>query len=122
MTAGEELRASINAALARASQEAGAELAWSETEQVALDSACHAADRAAALRTLLGDELAGERRPSVAAKGAAELRQQERHVTDMLARLSFGTEPAKSSRHQRAANARWGRRDAAWGAARSGGA
>jgi hypothetical protein len=86
----------------------GAELGWR--------------DRAEALRTLLADELASERRPSVAAKVAAELRQQEKHVTDMLARLSLGTEPAKSAQHQRAANARWQRREAAWNAARSGGA
>lgn len=118
MGAGDTLRAAMNAALARASKDAGGDLVWDEKEQAALDAACAAADRAERLTGIAQASTdAGE-----VVKLSAELRMLEKHRSDMLARLSLDTGPAKSARHQRAANARWDRRDAHRAAARQGGA
>jgi len=114
MSAGEELRATMDAALARVSTD----LVWDEREQVALDAACAAADRIEKLTRIAN---AAGVIPGELVKLSAELRMLEKHRTEMLSRLSFGTEPVKSERHQRAVNARWERRNTAWSAAREGG-
>ncbi|WP_240355444.1 hypothetical protein [Mycobacterium bourgelatii] len=105
----------MDEALARVSPQ----LVWDEREQVALDAACAAADRIERLTSIANTEGI---EPTELVKVSAELRMLEKHQTDMLARLSFTTEPAKSARHQRAVNARWQRRDAEWAAAREGSA
>jgi acyl-CoA reductase-like NAD-dependent aldehyde dehydrogenase len=110
MTAGDALRDEMASALAHAVREAGRPLQFDERENLTIESAAAAADRAEALAALWTAELAsGEVRASVAVKIAAELRLCEKHVADLLARVNPGPGQAKSDRHVRAARSRWDR-------------
>lgn len=108
-TAGQHLRQTLDQALARASQDIGQPLEWAEDEVVAIEAAVQAADRAADLRRIYDAERTGEARPTVLVKLSAELRQLDRQVVELAARVNPGVGPAKSARHVRAANARWRR-------------
>jgi len=107
-TAGQQLRADMDAALARASRDLGQPLEFSEVERHTLARAAAAADRCDELRRLWEAELSRPQpRATSAANLAAELRLTEKAVVDLLARVNLGVGPAKSERHQRAAHARW---------------
>ena len=82
MTAGEELRAGWDAALAAHDKE----LSWDEAEQHHLEAAARAADRIEVLQAQLAAELAGEARPTVCVKLSAELRALDKAVGDHLCR------------------------------------
>lgn len=114
MTAGEELRARWDAALAAHDKE----LSWVEAELHHLEAAARAADRIEVLQGQLAAELAGEARPTVCVKLSGELRALDKAVGDHLGRVNIGEDPAKSEPHQRAVNARWARRRAEHEAAR----
>lgn len=107
--AGARLRFDLDQALQRAGREAGQNLEWSEQELLVIDRAVAAADRAAVLTRLWKRELAGAAQPAVLVKLSAELRACERAAVDLVARVNPGIGPAKSDRHQRAAQSRWGR-------------
>lgn len=110
ITAGQALRESLDAALARVGKKAGATLVWSEHELQSLDAAAAAADRRAGLQKLYDKELAAlEPRVTVVIKLAAEIRACEKAIEDRLARVNVGEGAAKSTRHQRAATVRWDR-------------
>lgn len=91
----------------------GPGLEWSETESLTLDNIRKTADRASLLSQLLDLEVAkipvSTRRVT---ELAAEIRQCEGNVVRWAATLDPTGESVKSSRHQHAANARWGRRTA----------
>jgi len=106
-TAGQKLRAKMNRAL-RDSGIVGAE--FDEYELEALDAACAAADRAEQLQRVYDDALASETaKETTLIRLSAEIRHCERQALQMLERVRLTPEPPKSARHQRAANARWGR-------------
>jgi hypothetical protein len=107
--AGRQLRFDLDLALTRAGRELGQSLEWSEQESQVIDRAVAAADRAEVLGRSWKKEIAGEARPSVLVKLSAEMRACERAVVDLVARVNPGVRDAKSDRHQRAAQSRWGR-------------
>ncbi|MEZ0355496.1 hypothetical protein [Mycobacterium sp. SA01] len=112
VSAGERLRAEMDAALRRASEELGQPadqpLEWTEQEAAALEAACAAADRAEALQVVFDTEKAGENRPMLLVKVSAELRALDRQVVDLLGKVNPGIGAAVSPRHQKAARGRWG--------------
>lgn len=112
LSAGERLRADMDAALQRASdalgQPADEPLEWTEQELVALEAACGAADRAEILDAAFAAEIGGEKRSSVLVKLSAEVRALDRQVVDLLAKVNPGLGPGLSERHQKASRARWG--------------
>ena len=71
---GSELRAALDAALARESQRCGQPLRWDEREQQHVDAAVQAAKHVEALQQLLDEELGGERRPTTVVKLTSEIR------------------------------------------------
>jgi hypothetical protein len=107
--AGARLRFDLDQVLDRASREIGQKLEWSEQELLVIDRAAAAADREAVLGRLWKKELTGDASPTVLVKLSAEMRACERAVIDLVARVNPGIGPAKSDRHQRAAQSRWGR-------------
>ena len=107
-SAGQKLRAALDAALAHASIQARKQLEFDEREQLIIDSAAAAADRAQRLGALW----AAEKNPNTLVKLSAELRLCEKAAVDLAARVAIGEGPAKSERHQRAAGARWNRPNA----------
>lgn len=121
MPRGELLRAAMDAALSREAQESGRQLEWDERDTHHLDAAARCADRVDVLQRQLDAELAAENRASVVVKISAELRALDRATAEHLSKIQVGV-PAKSERHVAAVRARWDRRDAAWAAAREGGA
>lgn len=120
MTAGERLRADMDAALASEAKASGKSLEWTEAEQHHLAAAARTADRIELLQRQLAAETSGDNRPTVIVKISAELRALDKAVGDHLSCVTVGTGRAKSEKHQRAVRARWDRRDAAWAAAREG--
>lgn len=109
MTAGQQLRASLDAALEHASREAGKALEWSEQEQLTITRAADTADRAEVLRGRFDHLEANDGSENALVKVSAELRLLDRQVVDLVARVHPGLGNAKSERHQRAAHARWNR-------------
>jgi hypothetical protein len=108
LSAGQQLRADMDAALARVARDLGQELEFSEIELHTLTRAASAADRCEQIRRLWEAELdRPEPRATSAANLSGELRLTEKAVVDLLTRVTLGTGPAKSDRHQRAARARW---------------
>ncbi|MED5813870.1 hypothetical protein VST63_16040 [Mycolicibacterium sp. 050232] len=107
--AGRRLRWDMDQALAEAGRELGTKLEWSEHEQQVIDRAATAADRSEQLGRLWKAELADEARAGVLVKIAAEQRAQDRAVIDLISRVNPGIGAAKSDRHTRAAQSRWGR-------------
>ncbi|MGB3521944.1 MAG: hypothetical protein WBA50_10755 [Mycobacterium sp.] len=112
MTAGIRLRKAMDEALARAGQDIGQHLEWTADEMIILERAASAADRAEELRDRYRDELADAGKASSLTRLSAEIRQLDRLVVDLVGRVNPGVGPAKSQRHQRAARARWQRREA----------
>jgi hypothetical protein len=106
-TAGMRLHSELDAALARAGKELGRNLEWDEQETLTLVTAAKAADRAEVLREMFAAEQAGEARPTMLLQISAELRQVDRQVIDLVARINPGVGPAKSARHVKAARRRW---------------
>jgi hypothetical protein len=107
-TAGDRLRADLNAALAHASEEAGRALEFDEAERHCIDQAVEAADIAEEMHAMYRAELArAEPRPTAVVKYAAEMRLQQKQAVDFVARVKLGLGAAKSPRHVRAAQTRW---------------
>ena len=109
-SAGDQLRADLNAALTREAEHVGRPLKWDEREATHIAAACRAADHIALLQGRLDAETCGENRASIVVKLAAEIRQQDRCVGEHLAWLQIDefAPPAKSRQHRAAAQARWG--------------
>jgi hypothetical protein len=107
--AGAQLRKTLEDALDRQSKVIGRTLEWSEDEQAMLEAACNAANRAEDMRNLYAAERSGENRATILVKLSAELRMLDRQIVELVARINVGLGPAKSARHQRAADARWAR-------------
>ena len=107
--AGQRLRADLDAALAHAVELHGP-MVFDELEQLAIDRAVLAADRAELLRELFDAEVAGQRRSSALTRLSAESRQLDRTALE-LARTVFANLDVtpKSDRHVRAVRARWDR-------------
>jgi hypothetical protein len=87
---------------------------WTEQETVAIDKACRAEDRAAALQQLLDAELA---KPLPSSRKATELAAEVRMLETAVVRLVGSLVPDpdvaavhKSAQHQAAARTRWDRR------------
>ena len=104
-SAGQRLRAGLDAALAHAGREAGKELEFDEREQLIIGAASDAADRAERLAALW----AAETNPALLCKLGAELRLCEKAAVELAARVNIGEGKAKSERRQRAAGVRWNR-------------
>lgn len=120
MSAGDALRAQMDAALAREAADTGSTLVWTETEEHHLAAASRAANRIEILDRQLAAEVAGENRPAVVVKVSAELRALDKAVGEHLGRVQVGEGAAKSPQHQAAVRARWDRRDAERAAAKAG--
>jgi hypothetical protein len=112
-TAGQRLRADLDAALAHAGEELGRQLEFDEAERHVIAQAVAAADRAQEMTVLYRAELARkpEPRPTVLVKLAAEIRLSEKAAVDLVARVNLGLGAAKSPRHVRAARTRWQQHD-----------
>lgn len=108
-TAGQRLRRDLDAALAHAMAEHGP-MEFDEVEQLTIDRAAIAADRAEVLRGEFDAEMAGQRRSSVLTRLSAEARQLDRTALELARTVagSLGAVP-KSDRHVRAVRARYDR-------------
>src|SRR6476619_6854479 len=103
-SAGQRLRAGLDAALARESEKLGQPLRWDEREQHHIDAAVRAADHVEQLQRLLDAELEAERRASVVTKLTAEIRLQDHTVSEHLGRIQLQElQPTKSPQHRDAA-------------------
>jgi hypothetical protein len=120
--AGRRLLAQFDAALKRESEATGKRLEFDEHEQVELRLAAAAADRRGQLQAAYDAELEGESRASLLVKLSAEIRLLDKAIGDHLGRVHVSLGAAKSQQQQQAARSRWDRRNAAWDAAREGGA
>lgn len=110
-SAGERLRADLDAALARESEKVGRPLRWDEREVSHIAAACRAADHVGLLQARLDAEVCGgEDRASIVVKLVAEIRNQDRSIGEHLAWLQLDefAPPAKSPQHRAAALSRWG--------------
>jgi hypothetical protein len=112
MTAGEQLRAAIDAALAREGEKLGQPgLCWDEREQQHVDAACRAADAVELLDQQIATERTGEGRGSLIVKYLAERRLQDDKVSEHLKWIQLDEfAPLKSPQHVAAAQTRWGER------------
>jgi hypothetical protein len=107
-SAGERLRADLDAALARAAEDQGVvALEFTQMERGLITSVVEMADWAEQLKAHRDVELAGQARPTTLVRLSAEVRHCERMVHDLVARIHFGVGTAKSPQHRRAAMARW---------------
>ena len=106
-TPGRALRRLIDSALSDG-------CSWTEQEEVAIDKAVKAEDRAAALQVLLDAELAKPLPSSrKATELAGEIRMLEATVVRLVAALApdpDASAPPKARQQQEAARARWDRR------------
>jgi hypothetical protein len=108
MSAGRKLRLSLDAELRKAGAAQNVVLVWRPAERAAIGAAVRAADTAEVLQSRLDAVgAADEVDDAMLVRLATELRQQLRAVADLVARLEFGPDKAKSARHVRAARARW---------------
>ena len=82
---------------------------WDERELVTLGLAEETANRLELLRTKLAEELALPGSSERAVDLAAEVRQHEHRLQQMVEKLNPEPAPAKSWQHQKAAHARWNR-------------
>ena len=92
MTAGQKLRADLDAALRHASAELGRELEFDEAERHVIDQATAAADRAEEMTALYRAELVRTPapRPTALVKRFAEIRPCEKQAVDFTARVKLG--------------------------------
>ena len=111
LSPGDRLRRDMDEALRRAGEDRGVALVWDEVEELALERAADAANRAEEIRLVLDNEMRSEEaNPNVIVRLSAELRALDKSVVDLCSRLNLGIGQAKSARHQKAARARWDRR------------
>jgi hypothetical protein len=109
MTAGEQLRADLDAELKRESARLGQRLRWDRRELHHIDAACREADHVELLQQRLDAEAADENRASILVKIIAEVPNLDRSIADHLNRVQIGNLlVAKSPQHHAAATARWG--------------
>jgi hypothetical protein len=109
VSAGQQLRAGLDGALARESDKLGQPLRWDEREQHHIDAAVRAANHVEQLEGLLAAEFEGEKRAAVVTKLTAEIRLQDHTVSEHLGRIQLGElQPTKSPQHRQAARQRWG--------------
>ena len=107
-TAGQELRAALDAALAREAQTLGQAVRWDEREQHHVDAACRAADAVELLDARIASEQALEDSGSLIVKYLAERRLQDDKVAEHLKWLQLDQfAPLKSPQHVAAGQARW---------------
>ena len=111
-SAGQRLRDDLDRALEVAGREAGRALEFSEVEVQLIDWAADAANTADQLQQVYDAELAGDRHPTILVKLSAEIRTCRRAAADWVGRVEIGDGKAKSPRHVRAGQARWGRQPA----------
>jgi hypothetical protein len=92
MTAGQKLRADLDAPLRHASAEPGRELEFDEAERHVIDHATAAADRAEEMTALHRAELVRKPapRPTALVKLSAEIRLCEKQAVDFTARVKLG--------------------------------
>jgi hypothetical protein len=108
MTAGQELRAAIDAALAREGEQLGQKLRFDEREQQHVDAACRAADAVELLDRQIADELSGDNRGTMLVKYLAERRLQDDKVSEHLKWIQLEQFALlKSPQHVAAGAARW---------------
>lgn len=109
MTAGDQLRAAIEAALDRERQTLGEpNLELDERERQHLDAACRAADAVELLDQQIAAERVGENRVSLVVKCLAERRLQDDKVSEHLKWIQLEEfAPLKSPQHVAAGQARW---------------
>ncbi|OBH55473.1 hypothetical protein [Mycobacterium sp. E2479] len=108
MSAGQQLRAALDAALKRESKKLGQPVRWDERERQHVDAACRAADAVELLDQRITAEQAGEQRGSIIVKYLAERRLQDDKVSEHLRWLQLDEfAPLKSPQHVAAGQARW---------------
>jgi hypothetical protein len=109
VTAGEALRAAIDAALDRERVKLGKPaLQFDEREEQHLDAACRAADAVELLDRQVAAEMAGENRGSLIVKYLAERRLQDDKVSEHLKWIQLEEfAPLKSPQHAAAGQQRW---------------
>jgi hypothetical protein len=108
MTAGQQLRADLDVALAREEQKLGKPIRWDEREQHHIDAACRAADAVELLDQRIAAERAGEDRGTMIVKYLAERRLQDDKTAEHLKYLQLEQfAPLKSPQHVAAGQARW---------------
>jgi hypothetical protein len=109
VTAGQRLRAGIDAALGRERLTLGKpNLEFDEREGQHLDAACRAADAVELLDRRIAEELAGENRGSMVVKYLSERRLQDDKVSEHLKWLQLEEfAPLKSPQHVAAGQNRW---------------
>ncbi|MGH3556435.1 hypothetical protein [Mycobacterium sp.] len=108
MTPGQQLRAALDAALAREGERLGQQLRWDEREQHHIDAACRAVDAVELLDRRIAAEQVGEDRGTMVVKYLAERRLQDDKVAEHLKWLQLEQfAPLKSPRHVAAGAARW---------------
>ncbi|WP_143695437.1 hypothetical protein [Williamsia sp. 1135] len=82
-------------------------LEWSEIEIKTLDMLGQTVDRAEDLRRVFDAERKGEGRPAMLVKISAEIRSLDRQISTFMAEIQVDSGPKVSSRHLKAATARW---------------
>jgi hypothetical protein len=108
MTAGKQLRADLEGALAREAQKLGKPIRWDEREQHHIDAACRARDAVELLDARIAAEQSGEDRGTMIVKYLAERRLQDDKVSEHLKWLQLEQfAPLKSPQHAAAGAARW---------------
>ncbi len=105
-----QLRAALDAALARESDRLGKSLRWDEREAQHVAAACTAADHVELLTRRLDAEVSGENRATILVQCCSEIRPQNKALAEHLGRLQLDefAPPAKSAQHRAAALSRWG--------------
>lgn len=106
-SAGDRLRADLDAALAHASKAAGQPLEYSEIERAAIARAVATADRAEVLRERFDEALDDGTKVTSLASLSAAILACDRAVVDLLNKVNPELGPPKSQRHVKAGRARW---------------
>jgi hypothetical protein len=112
LTDGRRLRRRLDAALAAEGVRIGRELRWDDKELEFLGLLESAADRRGELLALAAELSGSVENAGLLVKLNAEIRGLDRQITDLLGRITVGEGAAVSSRHKRAADARWSRQRA----------
>lgn len=109
MTAGDLLRAALDAALDRERAQLGEPgLEWDERESQHIAAACRAADAVELLDEQIAAERAGENRPGVIVKCLAERRLQDDKTAEHLKYLQLEQfTPLKNPHRVAGGHARW---------------
>lgn len=107
-SAGDRLRAQIQAALAYAEEQRGIQLEFDEIDAERIVRAVAAADDAERLRELWLEEVTGDRRHTVMASLRSEARLLDTMALKLMAEVVKGLSVSKDRQRQQAARARWG--------------